>query len=426
MSGRILRHDVDVCVGEAALSTGRLTFVQDGAREYSAFAYDASWLAHRMRFAISPDLPLVAGHVTRRSPTPDDSCFPFAFADTAPDAWGRRIIARAHAKRRDEDPDLPPLTAFDYLAAVDDVSRVGALRLKDRNGVFLRSGTRHRTPPLLELEHLYAASRAVEAGTETPEDLAFLQGKGTSLGGLRPKCTVLEEDGQLALGKFPSIGDDRAVTRGEVLALALAQRAGIATAAARIVMVDRTPVSLIHRFDRRDDGARIPYLSGGSLLQASRREDRAYTELVDALRALSARPAEDIRELWRRLVFNLLITNVDDHLWNIGVLYAGDGLWELAPAFDLNPFPDKAQESKTWLSEGSGPITSLEQLLREADYFGLARVDAVAIIAEVAGATRTWREVAASSAVGMSERETDAFRSAFEHRHAQAARTLST
>ncbi len=302
---------------------------------------------------------------------------------------------------------------------------MGALRLRDDEGAFLRSAEHHRTPPLIEISRIYSASRALEEGTESVEDLEFLQGKGTSLGGLRPKCTILEEDGRLAIGKFPSIGDDRAVTRGEVLALALARRAGISAAAARLATIESVPIALIRRFDRTDDGARIPYLSAASLLQASRNEDRAYTELVDVLRAISVQPAQDLRELWRRLVFNLLITNVDDHLWNVGVLYAGDGHWRLAPAFDLNPFPDKRRESKTWLSENSGPITSLAQLLSEASTFGLAPADAESIVAEVANAVRDWRPIAASAQVGLKEIEIDVFKHAFEHPDADAARALS-
>lgn len=422
--GVIKNHSL-VCVGRVAKPVGQLTFVRDGRREYSVFAYEAAWLADRDRFAISPDLPLVPGHATRRSPTPEDSCFPFALADTAPDAWGKRVILRAHAKRRDKDSTLPFLTPFDFLAAADDFSRVGALRLRDDEGAFLRSAEHHRTPPLIEISRIYSASRALEEGTESVEDLEFLQGKGTSLGGLRPKCTILEEDGRLAIGKFPSIGDDRAVTRGEVLALALARRAGISAAAARLATIEAVPIALIRRFDRTDGGARIPYLSAASLLQASRNEDRAYTELVDVLRAISVQPAQDLRELWRRLVFNLLITNVDDHLWNVGVLYAGDGHWRLAPAFDLNPFPDKRRESKTWLSENSGPITSLAQLLSEASTFGLAPADAESIVAEVANAVRDWRPIAASAQVGLREIEIDVFKHAFEHPDADAARALS-
>jgi serine/threonine-protein kinase HipA len=126
------------------------------------------------------------------------------------------------------------LTELDYLQAVDDFSRVGALRLRDHAGNFLRAGAGGRTTPaLIELSNLLSASRAVEQGVETSEDLLYLQGKGTSLGGLRPKCTVIDRNGQLAIGKFPSVLDTRSVTRGEVLVMRLARLAGIDAAPAR-------------------------------------------------------------------------------------------------------------------------------------------------------------------------------------------------
>eukprot|EP01036_Dinobryon_divergens_P046425 gene46425-62093_t len=234
---------------------GQLAYAKQGQREFSSFAYDAQWLASEGRFEVSPDLPLVPGFQARRAPSKADPIFHLGLADTAPDAWGRRVIARAHAKERQRHPALPALTELDYLAAVDDFSRVGALRLRDGEGNFLQSvdAGQRATPPLLELEKIYRASRAVELSQETAEDLKYLQGKGTSLGGMRPKCTVLDERGRLAIGKFPSKSDERSVTRGEVLALRLAARAGIDTAAARIIDLQGTPVALIQRFDRTED-----------------------------------------------------------------------------------------------------------------------------------------------------------------------------
>lgn len=415
------RQEASVWAGRTALEVGELTLTRDGRREYSSFAYTRSWLTHAERFEISPDLPLHEGHFTRRARSDDESPFPLALADTEPDAWGRRIIQRAHAKLRQRDPSLEALTRFDLLTAVDDFSRIGALRLRDANGQFLRSDSGFRTPPFIELEKIYAATRALEQGTETEADLRFLQGKGTSLGGLRPKCTMLDTNGALALGKFPSISDTRSVVRGEVLALKLAALANLDVAQARVEAVDGTPVAVIRRFDRTTEGARIPYLSGGSLLQARRDEDRAYTELADALRRISARPSQDVRELWRRLLFNFLINNVDDHLWNMGVLYAGNGQWRLAPAFDINPFPDRARESKTWLSEDTGPISSLEQLIRGSSYFGLQPAEAQEEASSMAAVVATWRKIATSREVGLTDAELQVFAPAFQPSAARAA-----
>ncbi len=421
-----VRQQVDVCVGKVGTLVGHLTYVKQGQRENSAFAYDAGWLGQADRFEVSPDLPLVAGHQARRAPSRVDSVFHGALADTAPDAWGRRVIARAHAKERQRNPQLGALTELDYLAAVDDFSRIGALRLRDGKGNFLATAAegKRSAPPLVELEHMVAASRAVERNEETAEDLRYLQGKGTSLGGMRPKCTVLDEDGRLAIGKFPSVADSRSVTRGEVLALRLAAKAGIDVAPARIVVLNGDAVAVIQRFDRTAEHARIHYLSAASMLQASREEDRSYAEIADAIRAKCVSPTRDLQQLWRRMVFNLLITNVDDHLQNLGFLYEGQGQWRLAPAFDINPFPDKDRESKTWLTQDTGPITSLAMLVGNAAYFGLSAEQAKQVLGEVLQAVAQWRMEAQSAAVGLQPAELQDFAPAFEHEATATAKEL--
>lgn len=418
-----IRQQVEVYIGKTGIPVGSLTYVKQGRRENSTVAYDDAWLASPARFAISADLPLASGYQTRKAPSAHDSVFHGAIADTMPDAWGRRVIARDHAKRRKSEPRLAALTDMDYLLAVDDFSRVGALRLRDAAGCYLRmvEEGRRSTPPLIELERLFQASRAVERGEETTEDLRYLRGKGTSLGGMRPKCTLVDEDGWLAIGKFPSVGDTRSVTRGEVLALRLAELAGIDAAPARIVQLDDVPVAVIRRFDRDGADGRIPYQSAASLLQASREEDRSYTEIADAIRSVGHEPTQDLRQLWRRLVFNLLITNVDDHLQNHGFLHVANGQWRLAPAFDLNPFPDKDRESKTWLSEQDGPVTDVAMLIARSAYFALSQKDALATLAEVHGAVSSWRRVACGSEVGLQPAELDDFAPAFEHEQVSAA-----
>ncbi len=410
------RTQMDVFLGKAEKPLGRLIFVKDGQREFSQFAYSDDWLADAQFFDVSPDLNRQSGYQLRKPPSKNDTCFFLALADTEPDAWGRRVIARAHAKARAKDASLGPLTEADYLACVDDFSRVGVLRLRDESGHYLRSvadGARS-TPALLELEKILLASRAVELSNETAEDLAYLQGKGTSLGGMRPKCTILDSDGALSLGKFPSVNDERSVTRGEVLALRLAQLAGIDSAQARIEMVQDQPVALIRRFDRTPEQYRIPYISGATLLQANRDDEHSYTEIIDVMRSRCANFMDDARQLWRRLVFNHMITNVDDHLQNIGFLYSGNNQWRLAPAFDLNPFPDKESESKTWLSEDSGPITSIPQLLDQAARFELSRPQAQSILEEVASAVKQWKDVATSAEVGLQAHEVNDFKPSFK------------
>jgi serine/threonine-protein kinase HipA len=421
-----IRRQIQLCIGKAGTPIGSLVYVRQGRRENCAIAYDEAWLTNPERFNVSADLQLALGYQPHKAASPHDSVFHGAIADTAPDAWGRRVIARDHAKRRKDDPHLAALTEMDYLLAVDDFSRVGALRLRDTDGRWHRSAAagRRNTPPLIDLDRIFQASRALERGQETTEDLRYLQGKGTSLGGMRPKCTMVDEDGWLAIGKFPSVGDTRSVTRGEVLALKLASRAGIDAAPARIVQLDDAPVAVIRRFDRDAADGRIPYQSVASLLQASREEDRSYTEIADAIRAHGHAPTQDVKQLWRRLVFNLLITNVDDHLQNHGFLHAERGLWRLAPAFDINPFPDKDRESKTWLSEQDGPITDVQMLLARAAYFALDTDQALATLAEVHAVVSDWRQLALSPEVGLRPAELDDFAPAFEHEQMEAAAVL--
>ena len=426
------RTKVSVALGQAAIPVGELSHAKEGRREHATFAYDPGWLSTPARFAISPDLPLFGGNQFRKAPAKEDSIFHFAFADTEPDGWGCRVIARDHAKRRkaaqqDAKANLSAeLTEMDYLLGVDDLSRIGAIRLADPvTGRFLRAmeDSDRGTPPLLELAQLMAASRAVEMNKETEADLRYLRGRGTSIGGMRPKCTVVDDDGHLAIGKFPSIKDDRSVTRGEVLALHLAATAGISVADSRIVMSDDIPVALIRRFDRADKG-RIPYLSAGSMMQASRQDDHAYRQIADAIVVNSAAPARDLEELWRRMAFNLLITNVDDHVQNHGFLHVENGLWRLAPAFDINPFPDKDQELKLWLDEEYGPVDSIEAVVRAAPYFRLDGAGVRRILAQVVQAIRDWRRIARLAAVGMSDHDLDDFAPAFENRQMDIARQL--
>jgi serine/threonine-protein kinase HipA len=204
----------------------------------------------------------------------------------------------------------------------------------------------------------------------------------------------------------------------------LAASAGLTAAQARIVLVEGAPVAAITRFDREADDGRTPYQSAASMLQAARDDERSYTDIADVIRSYALDPARDLTELWRRMAFNLLITNTDDHLRNHGFLHVAHGLWCLAPAFDLNPFPDRDRESKTWLAPVDGPISDIRALLGRCDHFGLTVDAARAVLAHVVRAVRNWRELAVSPDVGMSKAELTDFAPAFEHDQVTAATTL--
>ncbi|MDP1611758.1 MAG: HipA domain-containing protein, partial [Sulfuritalea sp.] len=289
----------------------------------------------------------------------------------------------------------------------------GAIRLRDDQGVFQRpAGGKRATPPLIELPQLLSASKAVEENNETARDLEYLRGNGTSLGGLRPKCSILDTDGTLAIGKFPSVKDTRSIVHGEILALKLAAAAGIDAAQGRVVDAAGIPVAVIARFDRIA-GKRLLYLSARSLMQAAPAQQYSYVDIADAIRMFSSQAAADLKELWRRMVFNILINNVDDHLNNHGFLHHAHGQWKLAPAFDLNPFPDKARALKTWIAEDSGDTASLAQAPAVAPLFGLSAPAAAAVLAEVQAAVAGWRGVAA--AIGMSAADIASYAPAFEY-----------
>lgn len=207
-----------------------------------------------------------------------------------------------------------------------------------------------------------------------------------------------------------------------MLALQLAKAAGIDAADARLVESDGLPVALIRRFVRGANSRRVMYVSAATLLgvEATEPEEHTYTDIVDAIRVHSANAQADIEELWRRIAFFVLITNTDDHLRNHGFLHEDRERWRLSPAFDINPSPDRVRESKTWISEQTGPEMSIEALRSVVAYFRIAPVRARQILAQAERAVSGWRKSA--RALGMSEQELDAFADAFEHSERNAAR----
>jgi serine/threonine-protein kinase HipA len=192
------------------------------------------------------------------------------------------------------------------------------------------------------------------------------------------------------------------------------------------VSSDSVPVALITRFDRTADGGRVLFASAATILGVDDAGDEmhAYTEIVDALRVHGAAVEADIEELWRRIAFSIAITNVDDHLRNHGFLHASHGRWRLAPAFDVNPFPDRARELKTWISEDAGPEATIDNLMSVIKYFRIRRERATRIIGEVESAVARWRREGA--ALGMSKPELAAFADAFEHSERAAARAIAS
>ena len=390
---------------------GRLwTRVRRG-RESASFEYDASWLDHPERFALEPALTLGPGPFHT---LPEKALFG-AIGDSAPDRWGRVLMRRAERRRVEKKGQTPrTLLEADFLLRVDDEARQGALRFADElGGPFLASAVGTRIPPLVHLPRLLSATERLADEKEDDEDLQLLVAPGSSLGGARPKAAVRDHDGNLALAKFPRKQDDVNVVLWEAVALALADKAGIAVPKWQVERIDGNPVILIHRFDRAT-GQRIPFLSAMSMLGANDNEMHSYLEIADALRQHGAAVKEDLAQLWRRIVFNVLISNTDDHLRNHGFLYESHGGWRLSPAYDLNPVPiDIHPRVLSSTIDLDDPTASIELALETAEYYGLKTLEAMSMAGQVACSISGWRAEAASLKVHANEIER--MSSAFEH-----------
>jgi serine/threonine-protein kinase HipA len=305
------------------------------------------------------------------------------------------------------------LREIDFLLGVSDFSRIGALRFTTtEDGPYLAEDGRVRVPPLVELPRLLSATDHVLEDSETSADLRLL-----------PKASVLDRDGTLLIAKFPAKSDAYDVVRWEGVALALASRAGIEVPEWRLeAVLDRT-VLLVRRFDREGE-VRVPFLSAMSMLSASDRETRSYLEIAEALQQHGARTRADLHNLWRRIVFTILISNTDDHLRNHGFLYVGAQGWKLSPAYDLNPVPGHVNERllSTAIGMDDDRSASLDLALEVAPDFGLKAADARQVVHEVAGVVAGWRKEA--ERLGLPASEIEGMESAFEHRDLEQARTL--
>lgn len=410
---------VDIA-GTPHLAGGLWTRVRKG-RESATFEYDPGWLEYADRFSLEPVLTLGPGPFHTSSGKPLFG----TIGDSAPDRWGRVLMRRAERRRAERAGETPrTLMEIDYLLMVNDEARQGALRFTlDEGGPFLAEHEVARIPPLIDLPQLLSAAEHVVGDTDSDEDLRLLLAPGSSLGGARPKASVRDRDGHLAIAKFPHKDDEINTVLWEAVALRLAAKAGISVPAWRIEQVLNKPVLLLRRFDRLQ-GQRIPFLSAMSMLGASDNESRSYLEFVDALRRYGASPKQDMHELWRRIVFNILISNTDDHLRNHAFLYTGPDGWRLAPAYDLNPVPTDIKPriltTAIDLDDGSA---SLDLAISVVGYFELDVDKAHAIAAEVGKAVTTWRKEAAR--MGLTHTEIDRMASAFEHEDLKAALSLS-
>lgn len=386
-------------------------------RESMSFEYDRDWLNHPKRFSLDPALKLAAGSFHAASDKPLFG----AIDDSAPDRWGRLLMRRSERKNAEhEKRTARALKEIDFLLMVDDEGRQGALRFKkEEQGPFLTTYDKNHIPPLVSVGKLLTAASHVMQDSDTEEDFRLLLAPGSSLGGARPKSSVRDKDGHLAIAKFPRKDDEINIIAWEAVALSLANKAGIQVPEWRIETVARQQILLSRRFDRRKN-IRIPFLSAMSVLGAKDNEMHSYLEIADAIRQMSASPKEDLEALWRRIVFNVLISNVDDHLRNHAFLYSGMSGWRLSPAYDLNPTPtDIKPRILSTAIDLIDPSASLDVAVSVAHYFDLDNEQAKKIFKEVGSATALWREEAAK--LKIKKVEIDRMISAFEHEDLQKA-----
>ncbi len=393
---------------------GRLWARVRGKKESATFEYDDSWLARTDKFSLEPALMLTPGTFHTDVGHPIFG----SLGDSAPDRWGRALMRRAERLRAVEAGETPKtLFELDYLLRVSDLTRQGALRLSQRpGGVFLANHDGVQIPPLIDLPKLLSAADHIATESESANDLRLLLAPGSSLGGARPKASVLDSNGKLLIAKFPHKNDEIDTVRWEAVALKLASLSGIAVSNWRIEIVSQSPVLLLERFDRvgRRSERRIPFLSALSMLSARDNETRSYLEIADALKMHGAAPKIDLKNLYKRLIFNILISNTDDHLRNHAFIYQDLDGWRLSPAYDLNPVPIDIRPRilSTNINETEGDA-SLDLAYDVSGQFELKRDEARKIALDISKAVSQWKKVA--EALGLSKAAIKRMASAFEH-----------
>jgi len=406
--------EVFIELGGETVFVGRAWSRRRGGSESMTFRYDDSYLEQRpTAYALEPGLPLDAGpHHSGRL-----QIFG-AFSDCAPDRWGRRLMERnerLRARRRGGERSIGELQ---FLLGVRDDLRQGALRFRYVDDEAFLAPDQEGVPPVIELGRLLRAAELLERDEASETEVALLFRAGSSLGGARPKAHVLDQNGRVAIAKFPSPKNDNwDVIRWEAIALQLASQAGITVPGFTLHEIDGKWVLILDRFDR-DEDRRVGFVSAMTLVQGRERETGSYLDIAEAIEEHGARPTDDLHELWRRMAFGLLISNTDDHLRNHGFLRESTSGWRLSPVFDVNPDPAPGPKAFATAIVGN-PVATLDDLLDVTGEFRLDRTEAETILAEVQGAVQGWRVVA--EACGLEAAAIDEMAPAFEHERARAA-----
>lgn len=383
---------------------GTMYVSQTRGKEFYSFEYNENWLENK-KMILDPDLQLYRG---RQYITDDKNIFG-VFADSCPDRWGRRLMKRREEIRAKKEGLKPEkLLESDYLLGVYDEARMGGLRFKtELEGNFLSDDKEFATPPWTSLRELEQASIAFENDTDSLNEkwLKQLLAPGSSLGGARPKASVMAQDGSLWIAKFPSKHDDFNSGAWEMVAHELAAMFGLNVPEAKIEKFSKLGTTfLVKRFDRKGS-QRVHFSSAMTMLGKKDGADMAdgssYLEIVSFLKANGVRPQADLVELWKRIVLSMAVSNTDDHFRNHGFILSEDG-WELSPLYDVNP--DIYGEYLSLNVDSYNADISFDLAIESAKYYGLDKDEAVRLVALIKDIVRNnWQNLAKKYGIGRSE-----------------------
>lgn len=387
-------------------------FVQNvRGNELFSFEFNNEWLKNNPTKILDPDLKLYSGHQYSLK-----NNFGI-FLDSSPDRWGRRLMLRREAilAKKNKCP-IKKLKESDFLLGIYDQTRMGALRFKtDLNGKFLNDDSNLAAPPWTRLRELEEACRKLdddEYQTEHEKWISTLIAPGSSLGGARPKASVLANDNSLWIAKFPAHNDSINVSGWEYATMMMARDCGLNTPECKLEKLSRYGSTfLVKRFDR-DGEKRIHFSSAMTLLGkndgASFEDGSSYLDIVAFILGYSSNPKQDLQELWTRIVFSIAVSNTDDHLRNHGFILTNNG-WRLSPVYDLNPNPNGYGLSLN-ITEDDNSL-DFSCALEVAEYFRLNKVESGKIIDKVISVVKNWKKYAKFA--GISRAEQDFMQGAF-------------
>lgn len=392
-------------MGEPKLAGILSAHFAKGKKAFS-FEYDKSWIKSEEQLLLDPDIQFYSGP---QFPTNKENFG--VFLDSMPDTWGRTLMKRKvaqEAKKAGEKPKT--LYDIDFLLGVYDESRMGALRFKTNpNGAFLDDDNSIPTPPLSSIRELQNAAKMLEnddSNEEVQKWLSILMAPGSSLGGARPKANILDDDKALWIAKFPSKNDTIDKAAWEYLAYELALSAGIEMSTCRIEKIaGNYNTFFTKRFDR-ENGERIHFSSAmtmtGNNEDTIRDNPASYLDIADFIQNYGANITQNLHQLWRRIIFNIAISNTDDHLRNHGFLLTDAG-WILSPAYDINPSIDK--DGLALNIDMDNNVLDFNLAKSVGEYFRLNETDMDIIINEVLTSISKWKEKAAKIGISRAEQE---------------------